>query len=271
MNDHLLVHPFMGEFGWELMRWQAHVRHVSSYHKKTIVFCKKGYEYLYRDITDAIYPLTLTNEGLADCWSRDKYSILKDDNFHSFNSYASLSPYDQLIPNREICIGEIAQEFIRFGDPKYFNDGVDIVIHARSDKRKVIGDRNWPQEKWVELIGRLKSYKIATIGTVNEALGFKDVLDYRGKDLKQVAKVLSNSKICIGPSSGPMHFASLCGCKHIVWTDARKWNLGSTRGTNRQRYEEVWNPFSIPCVVIDQYVWNPPIEIVYDAIMKEIG
>jgi hypothetical protein len=55
--------------------------------------------------------------------------------------------------------------------------------------------------------------------------------------------LLANADIVIGPSSGPMHLASLCGAPHVTWTD---------KASTKRRYLGGWNPHKTPCIVLDQ-------------------
>ena len=46
MNNILLAGPWVGEFGWELFCWQAHIRWLSKQFDKTIVISRKGHKFL---------------------------------------------------------------------------------------------------------------------------------------------------------------------------------------------------------------------------------
>ena len=71
---------------------------------------------------------------------------------------------------------------------------------------------------------------------------------------------MNNSKIIVGPSSGPMHLATLSGLKHLVWTT----------DFNISRYTKDWNPFNTDVTLYTEEGWNPsPIKI-KELIEKEI-
>ena len=80
--------------------------------------------------------------------------------------------------------------------------------------------------------------------------------DLRGADLERLCRVLSHSKVCVGTSSGALHLASLCKCKHVVIT-GREYQK-AIKGTNKQRYQSMWNPFHTKCTVLDKHNWTPP-------------
>jgi SAM-dependent methyltransferase len=60
--------------------------------------------------------------------------------------------------------------------------------------------------------------------------------------------MMAASKLVIGPSSGPMHLASLCKTPHLVWT-GKQWS-STIKAFNDERYTWKWNPFRTKCKVI---------------------
>ena len=107
------------------------------------------------------------------------------------------------------------------------------------------------------------------MGSVEESDYIEGVEDdLRGIPLETLANVLANTKLLVSPSSGLAHFASLCGCPHIVFSDKRRWNLGCKKGTNWTRYKRYWNPFQTECTVLDEHNWKPPVSRVLKAVEK---
>ena len=63
----------------------------------------------------------------------------------------------------------------------------------------------------------------------------------------------------VGPSSGPMHLAQMCGTPIVCWGDNRKYNGHFLK----DRYLKDWNPFNSQVEWIDCENWQPePEEIV---------
>jgi ADP-heptose:LPS heptosyltransferase len=158
------------------------------------------------------------------------------------------------------------QEFIRFGNPNHVK-GYDLLIHAR----KPIGKRkrhSYPIAYWEVIVHDLvrRGITVACIGT--EAFMPPGAIDLRGLPLKYVVDLMAVCLVVAGPSSGPMHLASLCGARHVVWTD--KSYYSAIRGGNRRRYEQVWNPLRTPCRVIDEYGWHPKPEVLVPIIAEEV-
>ena len=64
----LLAGPYLGEFGWEIMMWQAHIRHLAKTKKYDKIIClvRTGHEYLYGDFCkDFIF---VDNSGIQNGW-----------------------------------------------------------------------------------------------------------------------------------------------------------------------------------------------------------
>ena len=84
----------------------------------------------------------------------------------------------------------------------------------------------------------------------SESYHIKGTKDLRGIDLKELTDYMSSANLIIGPSSGPMHLASLCGLKHVSW--------GVESNVNRYKYD--WNPHKAEVEYIISEKWNPSIE-----------
>jgi hypothetical protein len=254
MNKRLLVAgPDFGmEFGWLLMAWQARIRAMSRQYDQTVVITSDAMYPIYADF--AVRTPTIG--------TRDRFRFSDVD-------------VDYVKPSKEVCKGNAPEVFRKYGGCEKTGKQ-QIVIHARSDQRKVKGNRNWPEKNWNELIEKLfyacDDPCFFAIGTQSDAICPKhsQAVDCRGAGLRSIMALLSASHVCIGPSSGPMHLASLCGCPHVVWTDSKVWDLSRQKGTNRQRYESVWNPFGTPVKVVDSHGWQPPVEPIFQAVKEMI-
>jgi len=79
-------------------------------------------------------------------------------------------------------------------------------------------------------------------------MDLENVKDFRDIPLDQTMNLMSSTRLVLGPSSGPMHLASLCGAAHLVWTDRRTFSMGIT---SREKYETWWNPLNSKAIVLD--------------------
>jgi len=253
--------PWIGEFGWELFSWQAYCRAISRKYDKVVVISRPGNNFLYSDFCDDYLPFDPPSSGIVDSHMNSavqnfdviqfmKTSIPQEElNTHDWNwlqpTKIGNPPYDHWrTPVRIPGFGDVVPEYklYRNTDTKH----VDIVIHARNRKIREID--NWTVDAWDELIKLFpKNISIACIGSKGESLHLDATHDARGYCLEQTVSILSNAKCIIGPSSGPMHLATLTGCPQIVWT--------SNPNQNFSRYKYCWNPF---CVDVSMLKTNTP-------------
>lgn len=261
----LYAGPWFGEFGWELFGWQGYIRKKvnAEYWDEVVVATRPGHEYLYEDFADRVItsdPPGVRGGPLLD--GRAPQFQIKNT---SGKDVHVISPSTNLC--HRIAIDQKEHEYVTYGAQT--DSDIDILIHARNINNAGFDFRNWAESKWIQLVDSLKGkYKIASIGTEAGALHIEGTEDLRGISLKDLSNYMASVKCVVGPSSGPMHLASLSHTKHIVWTDAKASLLG--KYTNRQRYESVWNPFKSEVIVIDGEDWNPSVETVYNAVTGEI-
>ena len=255
----LLAGPWVGELGWELLCWQGHIRRLSRKFEKTIVIGRPGHGFLYEDFCDQYIefdPGSYKTNGWRCEGNKCKlYKTIKHDKYISGQFDIGVF-YDGKVFNDQKGLFK-KQEFYKYE----LNDGSNypVVIHARNKSTGAV--RNWGFKKWEELVFRLKEAKInvLTIGSP-ESHSFKGVDDYRGRSLRDVAGVINACDIIVGPSSGPMHLASLCGKKHLVWST----------NFNRLRYEKAWNPFNTPVIFYDGGGWDPSVKAIFNLIIETI-
>lgn len=262
MSNVLLAGPWVGEFGWELFCWQGFIRKKSKNYDKTIVIGRPGHKFLYEDFCDEY--IEFDPEGFkTDSWRcsdcKTAYSIVKntehtdyiDGNFDIGFRYTDnhFMDFKGLFKNE--------QEFVKY-DSKTSELGFDVILHCRN--KSTGSDRNWDLNKWIELYKLLpKDLKVACIGN-SEAYHVEGTYDLRNTPLLDLVSIMNNSKIIVGPSSGPMHLASLCGLKHLVWSTDH----------NRLRYTKIWNPFNTDVVFYSDENWNPSPKNIKRIIIEEI-
>lgn len=235
--------PWVGEFGWELMTWQAWCRQQAKRFKKVYACSFPDMAYLYEDFATFV-PHNYEKRYLD--WTKVEQMEIKYE-----------MPEDvtqQFIPFKEYRPDN--QEFRRLGwswMPGNFRKN-DILIHARGINK---GGKNYPVERWEKLVELLKE-KIGDEGIIGSVGSEQDLLikgteDFRGLPLVELCLYLSQARMVIGQSSGVMHLASLCMAPHIVWADSRTY-FGETLD---KRYAQTWNPFKTPVHYIYDDEWNP--------------
>jgi len=229
------------------MSWQGYLRKLAPAFDERIICAPTGHELLYADFSTSY--VAYDHSGIRDCWWTKKGTADHSEVNRQLDRLGGVRVTPGFIPIDE-------QEFIKFGDTKR-GEITDVVIHARG----AFGTRpghHWPITAWNLVVEDLlrANLKVAAIGSKDGAMCPQGAVDWRGIPLGKLTDNLSATRLVVGPSSGPMHLASLCGTPHLVWTD-RTW-YSAIKATNRQRYERIWNPLATPCRVMDHDGWNPP-------------
>ncbi|MBL7076040.1 MAG: hypothetical protein ISS31_01085 [Kiritimatiellae bacterium] len=248
-KDTLFAGPWVGEFGWELMDWQGYLRALRGRYKRIIVSARPSSKALYDDFCDEFVPHGIRGESNA-------HTIFGIENPHELARVLNAIPAncDHLPPLRYIPQDE--QSFIRFGGDHSDETAPDILVHARG--RASVPGRNWPVEQWQHLAALLQEegMTVGCIGLRNATLEVEGVVDYRDLPLAETMQLMSSCKCVVGPSSGAMHLASLCGSPHVVWTDRKSYGMGKT---SREKYESWWNPLQTPVAVMDESGFSPDV------------
>lgn len=252
----LFAGPWVGEFGHELFAWQGYVRWYAQQNDfdEVIVACPTGHELLYEDFADRIinYNLNCRQASLWRCLDEGKIPEAIEEKYISKASGdIHLNPQDghvKYLPHKSAYNME-KQIFVPFGRHKP-EKSYDMVIHAR--EKRWVNKRDW--RRWEEFMELLPSdMSIAAIGKPDQAQCPPQAHDLRGISLRELADVLASSKMVVGTSSGPMHFAALCKCPIVFWS----------RKNNIVRYKKDWNPFSVPVEFV--LGWQPEPKRVYRA------
>lgn len=255
----ILAGPWVGEFGWELFCWQAYLRYLSEKGNKIIVVSRDTSRFLHEDFCHRYIPFNPLGTKM------DSYKCI--DMKGDFSSILSSCKFDRHLDprNREVfysgdkrlCKNFSEQKFIKFGVCGAVV-GYDIILHARNTEKCGTFFRNWKREKWDELVSLLKrnGLSVASMGTQNDAMYIDGTQNLIGCGLKKISDIMANSGMIIGPSSGPMHFASLCGLSQVVWSESK----------NRNKYLYSWNPFKVKVSFYDTESWDPKVNTVYKLI-----
>jgi ADP-heptose:LPS heptosyltransferase len=131
----------------------------------------------------------------------------------------------------------------------------DVLFAFRPVKvfrRRSLTDKEYPIDLCKKLV-RL----VLDAGFTAACIGGKDnyhiegTIDLRGTPLEEQCAALGGAKVCVGPSSGPLHLASLCKTPHVTWYN-RKDQKDSIA-----RYRDFWNPFVTPFTYMEEQLPSP--------------
>jgi hypothetical protein len=262
-NKTLIAGPWVGEFGWQLFAWQGYMRALSRHFTKTVIICRSDSKAIYEDFADE-FVFCDKRTGQSDSYYMhgldfaDEIRSLARDGKLVLDTNTSLCaprrignpPHTHHSESIKIGNIEIIPEYIVFGDKTEIE--YEYIFHARN--RQLRKEDNWSIENWEKLL-KLLDGKVACVGSKDEAYHIPGATDLRGIDLHAVFGLLGNCKAVFGPSSGPMHMASLCGSPHVVWSIS----------DNLNRYKNTWNPHKTPVLFLDEYKWHPSPEYVHQS------
>jgi len=268
--------PWVGEFGWELFAWQAHCRTISRSYDYCVAISRPENQILYSDFCDMFLPFDPPSEGVSDSHMN---SAIKDFDLAQF-AQACISPdilgsfdwswirpqkfghppYDHWrAPVPIEGVGDIIPHY-RLLKGSYECNKVDIVVHARN--REIRGIDNWNIRKWQKVVSALsENFSFASIGTTKSSVHVEGTLDCRGDSTEATVGMLNYARCIVGPSSGPMHLATLSGCPQVWWT--------SNPNQNFSRYKHTWNPFGIENSMLQGS--DPSVESVVNEILNMCG
>ena len=220
-NKKLFVGPYKNEFGHELFSFQGRVRALAEDYEEVTVCSNPAMEYLYQDFAGNF----ISNNESVDLTRYHDYDILNQKEFE-------VSSGKGLLKGRQV--------FTEYGQP--CGESYDVIFHART--KKVGMCPNVPVGVWDCVFEGLRSeYKIAFMGTSEEAYCPDGARDLRGTALSDLANIIHSSILVVGYSSGPIHFASLCKTPHLTW--------GGHRVRTFFRYAHNWNPFKTSCYIFE--------------------
>ena len=251
-SNTLFAGPWVGEFGWELLGWQAWIRKLAPGYEKVIVCARESSRALYEEFCHEFIPHTIS--GVANT-----HSCLMESTDELARVLSQVpAGADFLAPRKYVPAYE--QEFVRLGKPS--DAGVDVLIHARG--RSFTAQRNWEVDRWESLVKHFLSegLRVGAVGMSSATLDVSGVEDFRDQPLADTLDCMASARLMLGPSSGPMHMASLCGTPHLVWTDKATYGM---RKTSREKYESWWNPLDTPVTVLDEDGFNPSVDTVLEA------
>lgn len=256
MGKTLIVGPAICELGWNLMAYNPHCRAIAKRYDRVVVCCPPNERYIW-EFANEFYDVKKPDRS-------DRWLIKNGRPIKIPKLVLETHPKaDTIVPNKRSCQSKVRQyKKFHIGIDKRF----DITFHARATKKYNQGNRNWPISKFEKIVKAFPGLNIASIGTKEYSHRIPGTKDYRDFNIGSLCSIISSSKVVVGPSSGPMHLASLCWTPHVVWTYDKKER--AIKGTNKERYEKIWNPFNTRVEVIDKYGWDPPVEAVISKINK---
>ncbi len=249
--------PWYGEFGHEIM-WCGRCREQAQGYRKVVVCSRQTSAALYADFAHKFIPHDIDCVGM--CTGSTMGTAPSQRNIMRFLPSDGKTKVIRPLPYR---YNKEPSKYVRYGHRKAEWEGC-IVFGARG--RNHVSMRNWPVENWHRLARVLletgRARRIVCIGTKDQSLLAEGACDMRGADLVDQMDVLTSAKGAVGPSSGTMHLASMCGCPHMVWCGGGPIERRETRA----RYERDWNPLGTYTHAYEYASWQPEFDWVYEKL-----
>ena len=247
----LVAGPWVGEFGHELMDWQAWVRAQTGHYRETHVITFPGRDALYPGCRVHCHDIPLEKAGykfgrmnpvewealarrMAVELGLEKYDLMTP--LHVCTTYHRRF----LLPARFELLGRPpAPEMIR-----------DVAFHFRSvNKEGPDQARNYPPEMCDRLAACCREQGLSgfCVGHPRYSYCPAGMEDRRADNLEANARAISSARLLAGELSGPMHLAQLCGVPIVIWADGQ-WRLDNC---------ERWNVFRVPTYVVANDTHRP--------------
>lgn len=273
----IVVAPYLGEFGWELMNWQGRVRRlISETDGDRVIVCGESDRralyaqpdedgrFVFCPIVKPDLPGHRNEDHRIDDHGqpvdrevlRGRITALAREACESIG--LAFDEDDLLMPDMASTLYPTTRPHQLFEELR-IRSAIDVDVVLAPRVRRMAGERNMGRDWWEAAARQLRQAGL-TVQTYEPRLD-------------AAIRQLSRARLAIGASTGGLHLASLCRCPHYVWgagADQRWTRLGIS---NRQRYETFWNPFGTPCRY-DECGWQPSVEHVVRQTLQaldEIG
>jgi hypothetical protein len=247
----LVAGPYVGEFGHELMDWQAWVRGRVGHYREVHVITFPGRDYLYPGCQVHYHDVPLEKAGYRH--GRMNPAHLKE-MAKRMAAELGLRDYDLMTP-LHVCTHYhrrflLPAKFELLNRPPAADVFRDIAFHFRSVKKEGPDrTRNYPPEMCDRLVAvcREQGLSLCCVGHPRYSYCPAGVEDLRAENLGISATAISSARLLVGELSGPIHLAQLCGVPIVIWADGQ-WRLDNC---------ERWNVFRVPTYVVANDTHRP--------------
>ncbi len=243
-----LLGPWVGEFGWEILHWQGHLRWLADQNPRVrlTVACETGHEYFYEDFAHDFL--------LMDCSEHGKNGPSNA----GYVRQAKLAGFDRTVSPEDVA--GLPQRFVRLG-AGVVGEPFDLMVHARNTSKGGDDHKNWPKKNWDELVSRLVAdgFRVGSFGSRGGSLCPSVAIDIRHDSLKNICGSIATSRLAIGTTSGPMELATLAGIPTAVW--------GDRVGEEKKKWA---------CTIFNSKYkwlsshWQPSVDEVYSGVMEAL-
>ena len=260
----LVAGPYVGEFGHELMEWQAWVCSQVPRYWEVHVITYPGRTALYPGCQVHEHEFTLEKAG----YRHGRFSPAELKAMAKKKAVElGLKDYD-ILTAHHLCTRYHQRYILPTKFELLRKDPVgghyrDVAFHFRWVKKEGPDQtRNYPLElcDQVAAICQKRGHSVCCIGHPRYSYCPPGVEDLRNEDLETSMAAISSARLLAGELSGPMHLAQLCGVPILIWADGQ-WRLNTC---------EYWNVFHVPTFIVANDTHRPEVDLVVETIDRAL-
>ena len=245
----LYAGPWAGELGWELCSWIPSIRHIAKSHNHVTVEIQPDMEYLYEFADEIIInPREPNFDMYTGHVSRPQFTPPGDTKIIGPKMFWKKYARKEFKAIRDAEKGKVLhpKKWRKYGEeePQKVADIMCAFRGPKHFKNRSYPEKQYPSNYCVDLVNLFlaEGYSVACYGGTDN-LYVDGTFDFRGVPLITLCGALSQAPLVIGPSSGTIHLASLCGAPHVTWYGRPVVSM--------DRYLSYWNPFDTPVTFLD--------------------
>jgi len=288
--DKIVFGPFIGEFGWEIMRWSGFVKWYknSNSNKSIVAATRTTSKDLYYDYVDDIFTF-----NIQDDYIKCKPDMYGNHNFHNDRYQLIINNIKSKFPDYYIVepkIGKGCRNYISKSNMIFdFSPHIDnkkivsniisshlnkkvLVISSRFRKDSGI-IRNWSEDNWLKLFNMINNkneYLVFITGVGNSYIkapknyksfiNIEDIVTSNNSSVIGLTiECIKKSFVTVGSQSAIPLLSNFLNVPTIIW------------GHEKQRHQVNENYNNTKCIFIDdmKYICDPL--IIFNQIEKLVG
>ncbi len=256
----LLVGPYTGEFGHEIMDFQSYVHGLKPRYREVHVITYPGREPLYRGCILHAHDFDLRTAGytfgkLTNPQAREYlHRFAREHQIPRYDIFGTMHLRTRW--HRKLLF---RQKHEVIGPLQPVAPGKKIIFHFRNiDKQGPDKNRNFRPELAVEAVKlcRDAGFDVACIGHPKYSLCPEGCEDYRTENLEETIGRIAACRLVVGELSGPMHLAAYCARPIAIWAPD-PWRIDGARRRN---------PFNVAIHVVRDDTTNPHPHEILDVV-----
>jgi hypothetical protein len=261
----LVAGPYVGEFGHELMDWQAWVRAQVGRYQEVHVITYPGRDSLYPGCQVHYHDVALETAG----YKHGRFPPAQlEEMARKKAAELGLRDYD-LMTSLNVCTCYhqrflLPAKFELLGRAPAAAEMRDVAFHFRQVKKDGPDQtRNYSLESCDRVVEFCRAQKLNffCIGHPRYAYCPAGVEDRRTENLADSVAAIRSARLLAGELSGPMHLAQLAGTPILIWADGQ-WRLDNC---------ERWNVFHVPTYIVANDTHQPAPERVGGKIVDALA